>query len=355
MLSFFKASSPVNRLLFPAPNPPHYDNTTFASDTLVRIQHDSHSVELLPCLSVRVAGARVLLLYFHSNGEDLGDVHATLCASGDLDRWRASLVAVEYPGYGLAGGAASEESIDAASETAYRFAVRRAAAESLSCIVVAGRSIGCGPAIRLREQLGALITISAFTSLRDVAKGLTLGGALMFDRWNCIDAQHSISDVTVPTLFIHGGADTLIPPSHSRQLASRCPSGRLVVLPHATHNDGLDVSEPIETFLLSLGGAERNVGGLELLLPNESRGGANVVVVGAGPFLCLLFGASRATPQHPTRRAARAVYAISRAAHRACVAERRAGRVGRRRVCPRSQCANECARRRAHRAAGNAE
>ncbi|MFL5713654.1 MAG: alpha/beta hydrolase, partial [Chloroflexota bacterium] len=41
-----------------------------------------------------------------------------------------------------------------------------------------------------------------------------------------------------PLLFIHGGADTLVPPEHGRHLfeAANEPK-RLVIVPEANHND----------------------------------------------------------------------------------------------------------------------
>jgi 2-polyprenyl-6-methoxyphenol hydroxylase-like FAD-dependent oxidoreductase len=178
----------------------------------------------------------------------------------------------------------------------------------LAGLIVAGRSIGCGPAIRLAVKLcktrtsvrlGALIAISAFTSLRSVARNVTASAALMIDRWNCIDddAEFPISDVTAPTLFIHGTSDTLIPPSHTLQLAQKCTSGRVVLLHGATHNDGMDIFGPIEEFLRSLdndGGASvssaaastvdgRSAASALIQSIGEFSDNAEVVVVGAGP------------------------------------------------------------------------
>ena len=71
-----------------------------------------------------------------------------------------------------------------------------------------------------RKKIGALVLISAFTSIRAVAKSLA-GGVIQFlvkDRFRNIDL---IKKVTAPTFLVHGKKDELIPYSHSQQLAGR--------------------------------------------------------------------------------------------------------------------------------------
>jgi alpha-beta hydrolase superfamily lysophospholipase len=48
-----------------------------------------------------------------------------------------------------------------------------------------------------------------------------------------------IRNVTLPTLIMHGEHDTLIPPSEARDLYqnSAAEDKRLVIIPHANHND----------------------------------------------------------------------------------------------------------------------
>ena len=184
-MNFLKSLSPLNRLLFPAPNPPHYSKNSLGDD-LHFVRRAVASAPPLPCISIAgAADSDVMVVYLHGNGEDLGDVHAVM--SEEVRKiWRCAFVAPEFPGYGLADGSPSEASIDAAVVDALFFATRRMSDEGLTQLVIIGRSIGCGPAVRLaakicrgatdvrdiiaREYLSALITISAFTSLKAVIR-----------------------------------------------------------------------------------------------------------------------------------------------------------------------------------------
>merc|ERR1740121_1479449 len=49
-----------------------------------------------------------------------------------------------------------------------------------------------------------------------------------------------IGNVSCPTLFIHGEADTLVPPEHSLRLFERCRARKLLVMPPTMeHNSHL--------------------------------------------------------------------------------------------------------------------
>lgn len=47
--------------------------------------------------------------------------------------------------------------------------------------------------------------------------------------------RHSLSEIAVPTLVIHGDQDPLFPLPHGEALAREIPGARLVVLPHTGH------------------------------------------------------------------------------------------------------------------------
>jgi 3-oxoadipate enol-lactonase len=52
-----------------------------------------------------------------------------------------------------------------------------------------------------------------------------------------------ISEITVPTLVIHGETDRLVPPANGRMLAQRIPGAKLVILKHASHIFWTDQTE----------------------------------------------------------------------------------------------------------------
>lgn len=127
---------------------------------------------------------------------------------------------MEYPGYGLYQGTPDEETIKEDAETIYNFVVKTLNVKQKH-IIVFGRSIGSGPAVHLasQHQIGALVLMSAFTSIRDVVKDLAGRWVkyLVKERFNNLRAM---TKVTCPTFLIHGQKDKLVPFTHSEELHS---------------------------------------------------------------------------------------------------------------------------------------
>ena len=80
---FRKDKSWVNRVIFPAPQPPTYDATMLDAlcwiprrhATKRRVDESPHDPNSVPCLFYpynRAGGANAVLLYCHGNSEDLG-------------------------------------------------------------------------------------------------------------------------------------------------------------------------------------------------------------------------------------------------------------------------------------------
>lgn len=110
-----------------------------------------------------------------------------------------------------------------------------------SDIILFGRSMGSGPSSFLSSirKPCALLLMSPFTSIKDVAKTL-LGKAgllshIVYERFRNIDY---ISEAKCPVFFLHGESDKLIPPSHSIDLNSACPMiSFLHMPPFMDHNE----------------------------------------------------------------------------------------------------------------------
>jgi pimeloyl-ACP methyl ester carboxylesterase len=49
------------------------------------------------------------------------------------------------------------------------------------------------------------------------------------------EAYSRISQITAPTLVIHGATDRLIPPANAELIAARILGAKLVLIPHASH------------------------------------------------------------------------------------------------------------------------
>ena len=118
---------------------------------------------------------------------------------------KVNVFAVEYPGYSVYNSSQTNaESILRDAEDVYKFiTVEMKVAPEM--VAVLGRSIGSGPAVHLasKYKLGALLLVTPFLSIREVARSLFGGIAAIFvkERFENIEA---ISRVQCPILFVHG-------------------------------------------------------------------------------------------------------------------------------------------------------
>jgi uncharacterized protein len=124
----------------------------------------------------------------------------------------ASVLAVDYPGFGASEGRPSEAGVYDAARAAYDFLVRERGVAS-SNVVVFGRSLGGAPAMWLAasEPCRGLILHSCFLSVPDVAAQRF---PLLPVRPFCLirfDARRSVSSIRCSTLFIHSRDDRVIP------------------------------------------------------------------------------------------------------------------------------------------------
>lgn len=212
------------KLLFPAPSP-SYDTTL-------------PGLAMIPgAEGLRVAAlyrpnpqAKHLLLYFHGNGEDLGAIAPHV---EELAAHGFAVLAVDYPGYGLTGGKASEAGFYAAADAAYRHATGTLG-WAPERIVVEGRSLGGAAAVWVasREKVGGLILQSAFVSAYRAKIDVPL---LLGERMPSLERMET---VRCPVLVIHGFDDGLIAWSHGRRLYEAAPGPkRCLWVPEAGHNN----------------------------------------------------------------------------------------------------------------------
>lgn len=129
-----------------------------------------------------------------------------------------NVLAVEYPGYGIYRGKTSGRKLLADANIVYNYLIGTLKVEEKD-IIVFGRSIGTSAACQLAamHNPALLILVSAFTSIRAVAKDFVglVGQYLIKERFKNLQLM---SQITCPTIFIHGKRDTLIPFKHSQKL-----------------------------------------------------------------------------------------------------------------------------------------
>lgn len=201
--------------------------------------YSGHVADSLPCLWFQAQNSSTVFLVCHANAEDLGLYYDT--ARTLHEQFQVSVLAIEYPGYGLLQNIrASEENCYRAALVAMRYLVVELGV-SYSQVMLLGRSMGSGPALFLASKfpVAGVILINAFMSVSDVAakyvgrlSSLAYGGVFMNKRM--------IKHVSSPVLFIHALADKVVPVSHSTRLFEMCPSKKLLVMPDCMdHNSNL--------------------------------------------------------------------------------------------------------------------
>jgi uncharacterized protein len=212
--------------LYPAPKPPRAPDSSLGE--LI------HLPSTVATWSPPRDREGVVLVHFHGNGEQLaslGPIVSALRARG------LGVLAVEYPGYGLARGSPSQRSILAAATEAMDFAAERLriAPERL---ILEGQSLGSGVAAQLAGSGRArkLILISPFTSVGDLAARLFSPPVRYFVR-DRFDTRAAAPSIQVPVLIIHGTSDELVPFTMGEELARLFPAARLVPVTGAGHND----------------------------------------------------------------------------------------------------------------------
>lgn len=235
------------RIIYPAPR------------TVIRPEIEDASLEHIPVpgapatvgLYFAAANEAPTVLHFHGNGEQIAD----LIGLGRAMRARGlSFFAMEYPGYGVALGAPSEEANYAAAEASIGYLKARHGVTS-DRLVLEGQSLGTGIAIEMarRGHGSRLILLSPYTSMVDMGK-LTLpifpNELLVHERYLNLSKA---PDVRHPTLVIHGTLDEIIPASMGVRVAEALPRAELRLIEGGRHNDlfvtsGRQVLDTIENF-----------------------------------------------------------------------------------------------------------
>eukprot|EP01006_Ploeotia_vitrea_P022845 TRINITY_DN55270_c0_g1_i2.p1 TRINITY_DN55270_c0_g1~~TRINITY_DN55270_c0_g1_i2.p1 ORF type:complete len:281 (+),score=82.86 TRINITY_DN55270_c0_g1_i2:41-883(+) len=243
-----KDATYVETMLFPAPLP-SYSAYSFdlpevqgrlcwiprkrqpprdASDNTAEL----HVRDVVPCLlfeAKRVTADTKLIVHCHGNAEDLSYTRNRIRMLRDATN--AHVMAVEYPGYGISVGHATEDSINADLNTVINY-LTDAIGFDPADIILFGYSIGTGPATKLasdRPDIGGLVLQAPYTSIRDMVGELLPSGIGFFAKWFVSDRfvnVDNIRQVHCPTLFIHGRHDVVVPHAHSLKLLEASPAKR---------------------------------------------------------------------------------------------------------------------------------
>ena len=166
-----------------------------------------------------------VVLYLHGNFESVENSFALIPA---LVRDGVSVLQMEYPGYAGADGEPSFVQLTEAADLAYDWLANRADVDRRR-IVVMGYSIGGGVAGELsrRRPLRALILLSTYTSLEDIAHRYLLPGFLLRYPY---DTLKRVSEFSGPVYVEHGRRDKIIPFFMGQRLAAASTHAQFVTM-----------------------------------------------------------------------------------------------------------------------------
>lgn len=184
-----------------------------------------------------------VVLFFHGNGElavDWAGVSGRLAEAFGACVWLA-----DYRGYGRSGGCPSYGTMLRDAEAMWReLDVRgRLRGREFRRRWVMGRSLGSAAAIhvawRFPESVGGLVVESGFDRLPGLLERLRGQKGVLKLPDGFSDNADKLASCRMPTLFLHGTADRIIPIGAARDnwTASGAPDKRLVALEGAGHND----------------------------------------------------------------------------------------------------------------------
>ncbi|MCH7598415.1 MAG: alpha/beta fold hydrolase [Myxococcales bacterium] len=181
-------------------------------------------------------GARRALLFLHGNA---GNASHRLPNAADLVRLECSVLVIDYRGYGLSEGRATEAGTYADARAGLRHLIEQRGFPE-SRIIVFGRSLGGAVAVDLAQDrsLAGVILESTFPSIAAIVANGPGGawlGALAGKRF---DSASKIGRIRAPLLFFHGDRDEVIDYELGRQLFDAAPQPKTFETIHgAGHND----------------------------------------------------------------------------------------------------------------------
>ncbi|KAK2158646.1 hypothetical protein LSH36_166g04064 [Paralvinella palmiformis] len=164
------------------------------------------------------------VIFFHGNAGNIG--HRLVNMYALYSYCGVNILLVEYRGFGKSYGKPSESGIYLDAEAAADYLFKRADIDQ-SKIIVFGRSLGGAVSIQLSlrpyyaGRISSLIVENTFTSLPEYP------------------SRSCISHIKIPTLFLSGLADDLIPPKMMLDLFQHSGSmlKRLAKFPNGSHNE----------------------------------------------------------------------------------------------------------------------
>ncbi|MBT7411109.1 MAG: prolyl oligopeptidase family serine peptidase [Methylococcales bacterium] len=175
------------------------------------------------------------ILFFHGNA---GNASQRLNDAISLMSLNANVFLMEYRGFGLSDGVATEDGIYKDAGAALNFLIKDKKTP-IEKIILYGRSLGSVVAIELAQNraFSGVILISPLSSGIDMAKVKGLYWLRSFVD-NPLDSIGRIKNMQSPLLIIHGTKDEVIPIEQGfRLMREASVLKEMLILKNASHND----------------------------------------------------------------------------------------------------------------------
>ena len=220
------------RFMIPAPPDGLAQSIPGLERLAVEVKGGEVEAWLLPGDGVSAAAPGPAVIFCHGNGE-LIDYWPEVLST--YRRLGLTLLLPEFRGYGRSAGSPSEEGIARDLELFYDMLAARPEVDA-SRILFHGRSMGGGAvcALARRRPPAAMILMSTFTSIREMARRYLVPGFLVRDPFENLEV---VGKMERPLLIFHGKRDSLVPHAHAERLQQAAHHSRLISYPDADHND----------------------------------------------------------------------------------------------------------------------
>lgn len=171
----------------------------------------TESAESIESASAGKGGARLTptVLFIYGNMSCLAWCDPML---QELYQQGANVACIEWPGFGVAGGDASEQGCYEAQQAAYDYLVGTEKIDPKTLYVM-GHSLGTGPAADLASKnlVAGVILASGYTDIGAVAQNFYPYLPCRLVVVHRFATSKKIRSIDAPILFIHSANDTIIP------------------------------------------------------------------------------------------------------------------------------------------------